>query len=890
MKDGLPSNTVRNVVQDQLGFMWFGTDNGLCRYDGVKVKPYHIGSDSTNQYVSALLASAEGLYVGIEGGVYLFHFDTSSFEKLPFNIHSVVTSLAIDADGGLWTSTTEEGVWCYLPDSRQVRHYALQQTKGFVSQVFIDNAGQVWTISNTPVATLNRLNRNSDAFEEVRLTYPNSYNALRILQTRDGRLWLGCWEEGLLLLNKGSLEQMLSPKDSKVGHHIHTLYERADGIICIGSDDGLICFNPETRQWSRPIEKKTQNDRFVYAIVSDNENGLWLGTFYGGVGYVSPLGQRFEGVTTNQGLAGNVISRFCEDRQGNIWIASDDGGLMCYAPKDHRFVDYPHHEELATANVHALAMKDDELWIGTYTKGVFVLHLTNGTLRHYTRNGQPNSLSDASSYAIMHDSQGHTWVATMSGVDVYNASLDGFSQVGRLDALTIDIDEDSNHHLWLSTQGNGLWRYDPQKKAWRQFQHQADDDRSLPSNEVNCVLVDLSGRIWVGTSCGLCRYDADKEQFQKVTLATVKGNVMSIIEEQGVLWLSTERGIVCYDPSQTTDASLRFTRHDGLVGDLFQPNAGLKASDGCIYFGSVSGFNMFFSQNIKANKVMPPVFINTQQTVYSYDEAKMLTLSFVALSYCSPEKNQYSYMLEGYDDDWHEVGNHHEAVYENLSAGTYTFRVKGTNNDGVWSDHETTLTFTVLPPFWWTWYAKVFYLLLVATLVWLFVYLRKKQSKPRKVVSRYAVSLTDDDGDNSPVDDDDAGSKADREFMERLTKVIEENMDNADLSVGFLADQMCISRSGLFTKVKALADTTPNEMIQVLRLKKAARMLREGGYLISEVGYKVGFSNPSYFSKCFQKQYGIRPADYSKKNRKEKYEDNKNDGAGSPDTPDSLRQ
>ena len=865
MKDGLPSNTVRNIVQDKYGYMWLGTDNGLCRYDGLRVVPHRIADCGLNQYVSALLATDEGIYVGTEGGVYLLRFNSAFFERLPLDIHSVVSCVTLDAEGCLWVSTTAEGVWHYTPTSHQVRHYDFPQTQGFVSQVFIDNARQVWTVSNRADATLNRLNRSANQFEEVRCSYPTSYNALRMLQTHDGRMWLGTWEEGLLLLSNGRLEQVLSPKDSKVGQHIHTLYERADGTICIGCDDGLICFDPQIRQWHRAMEQKSQNDRFVYAIASDNENGLWLGTFYGGVIYISPLGRRFEGFTMDQGLAGNVISRFCEDGQGRIWIASDDGGLMCYSPQEQRFTDYRHRDDLASANVHALALKGQELWIGTYTRGIYVLNLTTGTLRHYTHSDQPNSLSGTSSYAILHDGEGRTWVGTMDGLDLYDPSVDGFTQVRSLGALTIDIDEDNNHRLWLSTQGNGLWEYNPETKAFRQFLHHDDDAHSLPSNEVNSLLIDQSGRIWVGTAAGLCRYDADKEQFQTVALGIETSQVMSIIEEQGVLWLSTDHGIVSYDPSKPAASTLRFTRHDGLVGEQFQPNAGLKLSDGRICFGSVNGFNTFFPHDIKANTVLPPVYITSQQTAYSYDEAKTLTLSFVALSYCSPEKNQYACMLEGYDDDWNYLGNRHQATYTNLPAGTYTFRVKATNNDGLWTDSEATLTFTVHPPFWWTWQAKVFYLLLIAGLIGLLMFIRKKQSKDAKRSKKNVVALNTGALSDIPSEPGEGGSQADREFMDRLTKIIEDNIANSDLSVGFLADQMGISRSGLFARVKTLADTTPNEMIQVIRLKKAARMLREGRYLVSEVGYKVGFSNPSYFSKCFQKQFGIRPADYIKK-------------------------
>ena len=1262
MEDGLPANAVRNIVQDKYGYLWFGTDNGLCRYDGIKVHTYRIAENNSNQYVSALLANGEGILVGTERGVFLLQFNTDHFERLPIDIHSTVTYLSLDKENNLWVSTAEQGIWHYTFNNKEARHYDFPQTNGFVAQVFVDNVNQVWAVSNWGVNPVSKLNRLHNKFETVQFKHPKHYNSLRMLQTHDGRQWLGTWDMGLVLMHDdGQLEQVLP---DGVATHIHTLFERADNTICIGCDNGLICFNPNTRRWSRLCD-----ERFVYAITSDSENGLWVGTFYGGVYYLSPMGKRFDGFTTANGLRGNVISRFCEDEQGNIWIASDDGGIMRYSPEQQEFIDYPHQDELSTVNAHALALKGSDLWIGTYSQGVYVLNTSTGQIRHY---GTEN-LKDPSSYAICHDSKGCTWVATMEGFYLYRPENDSFQHIGATDALAIDIDEDNSYRLWLSTQGAGLWCYSPDNKGFKQYVHQDEDLHSLLSNQVNCSTVDAGGRLWIGTLNGLCYYDADKDWFYKVDLSVETGNVMSIIEDQGALWISTEHGIVKYEPQssnlkpQTSNLTpLRFTRHDGLVSEQFQPNSGIKASDGRIYFGGVKGFNSFFPYQIKVNRTMPPVYIEAQEV------HNQMVFSFVALSYCSPEKNLYAYMLDGFDKEWNYVGNQTRATYTNLPAGTYTFRVKATNNDGIWSEKEATITIVVPPPFWWTWYAKLFYVLLIVFLIWYYVHFRLKRAEKRhqqelqrlqeqkekearearlnfftmvaheirtpvsliigplenlrglitdngelrterydytqggnsnhtsqlstlssqlKVIDRNAHRLLElvnqlldfrkaeqhmlvsnfkpqninellhavcerfdptfqqngkqftvhypdehftaivdgeaitkvvsnlltnankysktsvtlfctvepdenhfritvsDDGigireedrqrifepfyqaeGNKPgtgiglnivknivelhhgtisvdsevgkgsiftitlpvsqvittttqesnskqdvlpahdtnvssnpqpstsqslliVDDSDdmlefltsslnkqyqiatahdgiealdllskqpfdliisdwmmprmdgavlcrqvrsnpltshipfilltaktddqskvegmdvgadayiekpfspqyleacirniialrrkliekfssepmtpveeiAGNPTDDKFLKQMTQIIEENISNSDLSVNFLAEQLGISRSGLFAKIKTLADITPNEMIQVIRLKRAASLLREGKYLVSEVGYMVGFSNPSYFTKCFQKQFGIKPGDYIKK-------------------------
>ena len=1271
--DGLTSNAVRNIVQDRRGFLWFGTDNGLCRYDGTRVLPYRIAENGMSQYVSALLAFDDNIFLGTERGVFRFDPVGSRFDRLPLDITSIVTHLSIDKEGQLWASTSGQGAWCYSLKTGQQHHYSLPQCGEQVAQVFIDNANQVWTVSNTGGQCVSRLNRLHDRFEPVALSFPDNYSALRMLQTRDGRLWIGSWENGLLLMHSdGRLEQVLSPATAKVGSHIHTLYEQTDESICIGCDDGIISFNPRTRTWSRIIGQQGLSDRFVYSIIGDTEGGLWMGTFYGGVVYVSPVGKRFDAFTADDGLTGNVVSRFCEDQQGRVWVASDDGGLLCFLPQQRHFATYPHQAELSRLNVHALALLNNQLWIGTYTNGVFRLNLDNGQLRQYTRTANASSLDDNSAYAILHDSQGRTWVGTMDGLNLYNPATDDFSRIGKTQALIIDIDEDREGHLWLSTQGGGLWQVDPKTRQMKQHLHDENKAGTLPDNQVNCVHTDATGRLWVGTLSGLCHFDKATGRFTSVAVTEPVGNVMGIVEDQGALWLSTDQGVVRYEPTGQEGTGQRFTRQDGLVSEQFQPNSCLKTSDGRIYLGTTSGFNSFLPYQIKANSVMPPVFITslevagqqartegglpldlslTAEYSFTHDEARMLSLSFASLSYCSPEKNQYAYKLEGFDRDWNYVVGQQKATYTNLPAGIYTFRVKATNNDGIWSENEATLRITVHPPFWWSWWARLFYLLLAVAVLWYYVRFRLKQAEQRhqqelqrmqeqkekevrearlnfftmiaheirtpvsliigpleklknlkiddldiidrnahrllelvnqlldfrkveqqrlvmhfaphnindlirsigerfrptfeqggkrftivepdstltaiidregvtKVVSnlltnanKYAKSQVElrcvagpgddhfsiivaDDGvgireediqhifepffqaqenkpgtgiglnivqnivdqhhgtisvksevghgatftvvlpvvqeesqqdwqeprsteapaeqspvtpdspnpDGSPtsaapsdllliVDDSDdmlsflsahfskdyrvltahdgiealdllthhevniiisdwmmprmdggelcrrvrknahtshipfvmltaktddgaktegmnvgadayiekpfsvtyvtaciqnilqmrrllmqkfstqpweqmaemASNPTDNEFLTKMNTLIEENVANTSLSVNFLAEQLNISRSGLFAKLKSLADVTPNEMIQVVRLKRAAQLLLEGKYLVSEVGYMVGFSSPSYFTKCFQKQFGVKPTDFVKK-------------------------
>ena len=1270
MNDGLTANAVRNIVQDKNGYIWFGTDNGLCRYNGRQMVPFRITELGINQYISALLSSENGLYVGTDKGVFFINFELQKYERLSMDINSTVTYLSFDKDGALWVSVMGQGVWQYVFKTGQTKHYDINEIQNAVAQVLVDNSNQVWAVTNWATPSVYRLNRLHNQFEPVSLSFPSMYNSLRMLQTKDGRMWLGTWEQGLLLMHSdGRVEQVLNPQSSKVGWHIHTLYEQTDGNICIGCDDGMIILNTKTREWQK------YGDRFVYAITTDTEGGMWIGTFYNGVRYVSPVGKRFDGFSMADGLTGNVISRFCEDRQGRLWVGSDDGGLMCYSPKEQRFVGYPHQDVLSKRNVHALTLdSDNNLWIGTYTDGVMVLNLATGRLRQYTQTSAVNSLDNSSSYAIHLDKHDRIWVATMEGLNLYDKKQDAFVRIGKTHAITIDIDEDKEGNLWLASQGEGLWLYNSKSRKLKNYRTEdATDVTALPDNQVNCCMIDQSGKMWIGTFAGLCVYDKQHDNFRRIPLDVPSQNILSVIEDNGALWIATDRGIVKYAPEEGVQ---RFTLHDGLVCEQFQPNSGMKASDGRVYFGTTNGFNSFYPFQIKANSVMPPVYVTSleilnreernaegqpidltlaKEITIGYSDSKMITLSFASLSYCSPEKIQYAYMLEGFDRDWNYVGNQNRATYTNLPAGTYTFRVKATNNDGIWSDNEAELKIIVEPPFWWSWYAKLFYLLLMVAVVYYYVQMRLKRAERQhqhelqllneqkekevrearlnfftmiaheirtpvsliigplenlmkqgsptadlKVIDRNAhrllelvnqlldfrkveqqslvmhfaphniyqlmvsvserfaptfeqngkqftviypdehftaivdkeaiiktvsnllanankytknqvqlscvedpdgeqfrisvsdngvgireedrqrifqpffqaegnkpgtgiglnivknivdqhhgdisveselgvgstftivlpvsqteteniepekssaptiiddhsatalsldtaihhhpspitqhqtmlivddsedmrqflessfsdnyaivtagdgiealhllqqhqisiiisdwmmprmdgaefcrrvrqnpltshipfVMLTAKTDDDSKVEGMDVGADTyiekpfsvqyleacirnilqirrqlmekfstqplepvteiaqnptDNEFLTKMNRIIEENFSNSELNVDFLAERLNISRSGLFAKIKTLADVTPNEMIQIVRLKRAAQLLHEGGHMVSEVGYMVGFSNPSYFSKCFQKQFGIRPADYMKK-------------------------
>ena len=282
----------------------------------------------------------------------------------------------------------------------------------------------------------------------------------------------------------------------------------------------------------------------------------------------------------------------------------------------------------------------------------------------------------------------------------------------------------------------------------------------MVNDQVNCVLIDGNGNMWVGTMNGLCKYDAGEDRFEAIPLDIPSRNICGIVEDQHVLWLTTTKGLVRYAPGESCQV---FTRSDGLQSEQFLPNAALKASDGKIYVGSVNGFNAFYPYQIKMNKVLPPVVITGLEIFnkeirigdkklpkalnwmaeldLSYKD-HVFSLLYASLSYCTPEKNQYAYKLEGFDKDWNYVGSQNKATYTNLPAGTYVFKVKATNNDGIWSNQEASLKITIHPPFYWSTASKILYFIWVCIALTFFIrfLLKRTEKKHTAEINQLNVS------------------------------------------------------------------------------------------------------------------------------------------------------
>ena len=745
MLDGLPTNTVRSITQDKDGFIWMGTDNGLCRYDGYNVLTYHNRQLGADQFVSAMMPLGKNLLVGSTHGAFLLDIEKGRFDLLDQKLNSLVNAFSIDADGNVWVATRGQGIFCYHPATRHSTHYPINKANGILDDVFADNTNQIWAISKAH-GCIYHFNKARKTFDVVPVHgFEHDIDVMRMAQGPEGTVLLATWTQGLLQLYRdGRVTQLIPPVVNGLHFHIRSIYGGVSNHVYLGCEEGLIDYNLQTRTATvvTGSDNAPTSERFVYTVTRDREGGLWMGTFYGGVTYFSPMGERFTTFTSDrQLLSGSVVSRFCE-AAGKVWIATDDGGLSCFDMRRNDFTTYPGQEALTNINAHGLWAEGSDLWIGTYGNGLIRLNTATGATKTYAIDGIQTT---GNCYAVTRDRRGRLWATSMENASLYDAAADAFRIVKRFNSLAVDIEEDHAGNVWFATQGGGLWKLSA-KGQWRQYTcHTA----SIGNDNINCVREGFGGHLYVATDNGLYEYRPATDSFKRIKIDSDDQAFMGLVFNDDELWLSSVSELIKLVPGGRTEI---YNRYDGLLDGPARPNACMMASDGRVWMGSVNGINTFYPYEIKANKNEPRVFITAfflpnhdraemdslsgilshKQEIELSAKENMFTIQFSALSFVSPQKNRYQYMLKGFNDKWIDAGTDHKAIFTNIPPGSYTFLVRACNNDGMWTSQPAQLSIVVHPPFYWTLPAKLLYLAVVIFLVWWIL-----QQKGRKAERRH---------------------------------------------------------------------------------------------------------------------------------------------------------
>jgi signal transduction histidine kinase/ligand-binding sensor domain-containing protein/DNA-binding NarL/FixJ family response regulator len=777
IEQGLSEASVVSMAQDQQGFIWFGTQNGLNRYDGYNFVVYKNDSKNpaslSNNYIYAVAVDQVGtLWIGTFGGG-LDHFDArtgqfSHYKNNPNEANSLsnnrVKVIYEDSQGTLWVGTegglnqlnrqtgqftrylhdandpdslSNDNIWAMYEDqggnfwigskrggldqldrrSGKFTHYRDKLNSDTVQAINEDTADRLWV--GTDSGGVNVFDPQTGKFTIYRhaAQQPNSLsndNVTAIYRDRADTMWVATLG-GVNRFQPDNAQfahYQYDPADpaSLIANPIYSIYEDAGGVMWFGTSKGVSALNRRTEQFghykNRTSDPTSLVGNAVYDVYEDHLSAIWIAVLSSGVDRFDPATGQFvhyrHDANNPQSLIDNNPRAIYEDRAGTVWIGSM-GGLDRFDRHTEQFTHYQHttNAPYSLAHNEVWAMYEDQagnFWVATYGGGLDQLDRASGAFTHHQTDPQnPRSLSSDAVATVYEDRQGNFWVGTVAGLNKMNRATGEFDRYQHdpknprsLSNNTVaTIYEDNAHNLWVGTVGGGVNKFDPTSNTFTRY----GPEQGLPNEAVLCILEDDGGQLWMSTFGGLVRFDPVKESFRT------------------------------------------YHEGDGLQSDAFVVGACQRRPNGQMLFGGKNGFNLFDPNQIQDNSYLPPVRLTDFQIFnksvsigqardgqiilpQAIDLTESLNLSyrynvfsfeFAALSFANSKRNQYAYMLAGFDKDWiFTTSQRRFATYTNLDGGDYVLRVKGANDSGLWNEAgAVALKLTIIPPFWQTWWFRI---------------------------------------------------------------------------------------------------------------------------------------------------------------------------------------
>ena len=821
VKNGLSNNTATAIIQDSKGYMWFGTEDGLNRYNGYSIDVYkHDPADAKTLSHSRIRCLFEDknndLWVGTDDGLDFFDVATEKFirynkEKTKDGLAgNIISSITQDNNGNLWVGTVNNGISILNLSSKTWTQFGTANFKGMLPSL---------TISS-------------------------------LTTDKDGDVIIGT-NKGLCLYKDNILTTFINDASaaSISDNEIACLFVDYKNNIWIGTvNGGVNMFDKRngtfTRYVNQPGNINSISQNSVFSISSDRKNNLFIATLSGGLNKLS-LADKSVTVYRNNtfnlsSLSSNTIWSTCCDNTGTIWIGTNKG-VDSYNSNIIRFTTTqvlpPGNDTKNNTNVYA-ALEDREgnLWFGVLGSGL-VLKTKAGVVSYFQTNNNSNSLSDNNVFCIFEDSKGAIWVGTYNGLNEYNKATGKFTVYKNVDGDVSSmsdnnvrcIAEDKSGTIWVGTYGGGLNSFNTETKKFTSYKASdnatsvssniitgitvtsdnnllvatfggglcvmkngkferyttSQDINSISNNNINCILPATDGGYWIGTyGGGLNYFDLATKKFMRFTERnglpnnTINGLAM---DAENNLWVSTNQEIckLTFDAAKTKVNVHLFDAPDG-IENSFNAGAFCKRRNGEIIFGGNNGYNLFDAKSITDNPFKPPVVITKfflfekpffMDTIVASKSAieldyrqNFFSFEFAALNFTFPEKNKYAYMMEGLDQEWVYSGSRRYAQYTNIDPGTYTFKVKACNNDGVWNEEGTSLTIIITPPFWKTWW---FYLLSAIAFIGITIgYIR---FRTRTILKQYEIL-------EQKVDERTAELRDEKEKTEQKSKELEKTL------------------------------------------------------------------------------------------------------------------
>ncbi|HSX85042.1 MAG TPA: diguanylate cyclase, partial [Cellvibrio sp.] len=773
---------INAIAQDAEGFMWFGGANGLARYDGYGLVIYRRDDANplslSNNYVNDIRLGSDGsLWIATRNGINRYDAKSNRFTrynlpKMADDLPGTEDVMAIEetADGRLWL-TARSGLYSFSGSNGEFRHHSLGDEDtpagaGLLWAVVKDQQGILWVshqdrgVTRFDPAT-GEYRRYQSAqgltFDDIRELYVDSAN----------NLWAGSYGAGLFMLDKAR-ERFIAVKhdNQEKSAIVWSVLEDRQKNLWVGDGSAVYVRAPGSKTFTRfaydEANTASPGNYVVNKLFENNAGDIWLGYFPSGIDVVDRQASifnnyRYKASDTNTVTEGGVLSAL-KDGRGNLWIGAGYG-LNYFEPKKQQFTRYryePNNPGSMSGNtVLSMAMgAGQQLWLGIWAGGLNRLDITTGKFTHYMPDpGNPDAIRGREGWSVIRDRQGYIWIATEEGLNRYDPATDSFRYFvpspAQLDGDKVlyarVVYQDRQDRIWVGGI-RGLYLFDPHSETFTRYRHLENDPSSLSADFVFALYEDSRGNFWVGTDGGgVNLLDRSTGRFTAYTTRDGLADdvVAGIVEDgQGYLWFGTQKGIARFDPDKKQFRN--FDKRHGLNDNLFNRNTPLVMDTGELFFGNSKGFVVFDPAAITTNEYSPPVVftnllilnkpvdvntpdspltaaINHLSSINLTHKASVFTLEFSALNFQMTEENQYAYRLLGFDNDWIFAGTKRTATYTNLDPGDYVFEVKASNNDGVWSNKQARLNIHIAPPFWSTWWAYVFYALVIVLLFYWFI-------------------------------------------------------------------------------------------------------------------------------------------------------------------------
>jgi ligand-binding sensor domain-containing protein/signal transduction histidine kinase len=767
--NGLSQNFINCILRDSRGNMWFGSHDGLNKYNGSQITIYRNQAKNKKSISCELITDIhedadKNIWVATQDGLNLYvPADGSfvSFKNIPSDNSSIsgnyINCIYSDKQHNVWfgVENGNEGLNKWNPHTRTFTRYKITCSKhtalaNAVTGIVQDKNGSIWVASWDN--GLFRFEPNKSNFTCYKDTSLSLTTIKRLYIDNENTIWVATAGDGLFSFNpannKFTKYNSLGDGKGTSGNVIdYVIQENNDNLLIAVDQGGINRYNKRTKLFEyinyKPNNPSGLNNNGILYLYKDKEGILWVGTSGGGVNIYNPKSEKFKLFRNIPGepnsLSYDVVGSIYEDSKGLLWIATDGGGVSVYNPKTKKFKNYKKDRNdpfslQCDVIRHVVEDNNHNYWIGTWEGGLIKLdHKTGRFTQYLPESNKPFDISGRRVWNSVVDHNGTIWLSLRDlGVDLLNPDKGIIKRFRPNLAIRGDLNfkkvnfmyEDRHLNMWLCSKF-GLSLFDSVTNSFKTY-------KGFLSNDIKSFVEDKEGHYWAGTfNKGIMRFkeNGDILKIYDTSNGLPSNLINGILEdENNNIWVSTGDGISSIN--YKTGKIRNYTVGDGLQGRQFFVHSCLKTRSGEMYFGGFNGFNSFFPDSLKDNDYIPQVYIN-EFLIFNkpvpvgeansplqnlIEQTKEITLNwkhsvfsfgFVAINYTHPENNQYAYKMEGFDKDWTYTGaNRRLATYTNLDPGTYTFRVKASNNDGVWNEQGASLKITIVPPWWKTWWFK----------------------------------------------------------------------------------------------------------------------------------------------------------------------------------------